>query len=126
MKSLTKSLKSGTPSFKELQEILIWGRKRHYTRLPVTFESNQESNAMINIRLERLPHQKWPKDGHMAAKGGGGGGAGFFLKVLGGGGGVGVVALFLFHFCKVYHFYIWKLLYPLQNCVMRLKKNYFF
>ena len=29
-------------------------------------------------------------------------------------------------FFKVYHFYILKLLYPLQNCVLHLKKNYFF
>ena len=33
---------------------------------------------------------------------------------------------FLFIFFKVYHFYICKLLYPLQNCVLHLKKNYFF
>ena len=44
-----------------------------------------------------------------------------------GGGGVGVeLALFLFNFFKVYNFYIWKLLYPLQKCVMHLKKNFFF
>ena len=34
--------------------------------------------------------------------------------------------LFLFNFFRVYHFHIYKLLYPLQNCVMHLKKNYFF
>ena len=34
------------------------------------------------------------------------------------------VALFLFiFFVKVYHFYIHKLLYPLQNCVMHLKEK---
>ena len=38
----------------------------------------------------------------------------------------GQLTVFLFSFFKVYHFYIQKLLYPLQNCVMRLKKNYFF
>ena len=43
-----------------------------------------------------------------------------FLKV-----GEGL-ALLLFNFFKVYHFYIYKLLYYLQNCVMHLKKNYFF
>ena len=36
----------------------------------------------------------------------------------------GELALFLFNFFKVYRFYI-LLLYPLQNCVMHLKKNYF-
>ena len=40
--------------------------------------------------------------------------------------GGGAVAHFLLTFFKVYHFYIKKLLYPLQNCVMHLKKNYFF
>ena len=34
------------------------------------------------------------------------------------------VTPFLFNFFKVYHFYILKLLYPLQNCVMQ--KNFFF
>ena len=34
--------------------------------------------------------------------------------------------LFLFHFFKVYHFYIYKLLYLWQNCVMHLKKILFF
>ena len=29
-----------------------------------------------------------------------------------------VLALFLINFAKVYHFYIQKLLYPLQNCVI--------
>ena len=29
-------------------------------------------------------------------------------------------------FFRLYHFYIYKLLYPLQNCVVHLKKNYFF
>ena len=36
------------------------------------------------------------------------------------------LALFLFNFFKVYHFCIQKLLYPLQNCVMHVKENYFF
>ena len=36
------------------------------------------------------------------------------------------LTLFLFNFFKVYHSCIEKLLYPLQNCVMHLKKNYFF
>ena len=40
-----------------------------------------------------------------------------FLK---GGGGLTLV---LFNFFKVYHFYIEKLLYPLQNCAMHLKKK---
>ena len=34
------------------------------------------------------------------------------------------LALFLFNLFKVYHFYMQKLLYPLQNCVMHLK-NFF-
>ena len=38
----------------------------------------------------------------------------------------GRLTLFLFNFFKVYYVYIYKLLYPLQNCVMHLKKNYFF
>ena len=39
----------------------------------------------------------------------------------------GGLTLFLFHFFKVYHFYIQTLLYPLQNCVvLHLKKNFFF
>ena len=38
----------------------------------------------------------------------------------------GELTLFLFHFFKVYYFYIQKLLYPLQNCVMHLKKKSFF
>ena len=38
----------------------------------------------------------------------------------------GQLTLFLFNFFKVYPFYIWKLFYPLQNCVMHFKKNYFF
>ena len=42
------------------------------------------------------------------------------------GGGEVELALFLFNFFKVYHFYIWKLLYPLQKCVMHLKKKFFF
>ena len=37
----------------------------------------------------------------------------------------GELALFLFNFFKVYHFYIWKLFYPLQNCVMHSKKKKF-
>ena len=48
-------------------------------------------------------------------------GAGAGLLKRGGG-----VALFLLNFLKLYHFYVQKLLYPLQNCVMHLKKNYFF
>ena len=54
-------------------------------------------------------------------KGGSGGGWGWV--------GVGGLALVLFQFnffFKFYHFYILKLLYPLQNCAMYLKKNYFF
>ena len=43
-----------------------------------------------------------------------------FLKRGGG------LTLFLFNFIKVYHFYILKLLYPLRNCDMNLKKNHFF
>ena len=35
-----------------------------------------------------------------------------------------VLPLFLFNFFEVYHFYIYKLLYPSQDCVMHLKKNY--
>ena len=35
----------------------------------------------------------------------------------------GELALFLFNFFKVYHFYIQKLLYYLQNCAMHLKKK---
>ena len=38
----------------------------------------------------------------------------------------GGMALLLFIFFKVYHFYIYKLLYYLQNCVIHLKKNHFF
>ena len=38
----------------------------------------------------------------------------------------GGLALFLFIFVKVYHVYIQKLLYPLQNCVKHSKKNLFF
>ena len=45
-----------------------------------------------------------------------------FLK----GGGGGGLTLFLFNYFKVYYFYISKLLYPLLNCVRRLKKNCFF
>ena len=40
--------------------------------------------------------------------------------------GEGGLVLFLSNFFKVYHFYIWKLLYLLQNCVMHLKKIIFF
>ena len=36
----------------------------------------------------------------------------------------GKLTLFVFNFFKVYHFYILKLLYPLQNCGMQ--KKYFF
>ena len=36
------------------------------------------------------------------------------------------LALFLFNFFKVYHFHISRLLCPLPNCVIHLKKNYFF
>ena len=36
------------------------------------------------------------------------------------------VALLLFNFFKVYHFYSLKLFYSLQNCGIHLKKNYFF
>ena len=39
---------------------------------------------------------------------------------------VGRLTLFLFNFFNVYHFYIQKLLYPLQNFVIHLKKIYFF
>ena len=35
----------------------------------------------------------------------------------------GGLTLFLFNFVKVYHFYIQKLLYPLQNYAMHLKKK---
>ena len=35
----------------------------------------------------------------------------------------GELALLLFNFFKVYHFYIWKLFYPLQNCVMHSEKK---
>ena len=38
----------------------------------------------------------------------------------------GGLAPFLVNFFKVYHFYIQKLRYPLLNCVMHLKRNYFF
>ena len=37
----------------------------------------------------------------------------------------GGLTLVLFNFFKVYHFYIEKLLYPLQNCAMHLKKKKF-
>ena len=37
-------------------------------KLPVTFVLNQESNAVINIRLVSLPPQQWPKVGPGAAK----------------------------------------------------------
>ena len=40
-------------------------------------------------------------------------------------GGEGMLALFLFNFFQIYYFYF-KLLYPLQNCVINLTKNYFF
>ena len=43
-----------------------------------------------------------------------------FLK---GGGGGGVLTLFLFNFFNVYHFYIYKLLYPLQNKIF-LQHNF--
>ena len=36
------------------------------------------------------------------------------------------LTLFVFNFLKVYHFYIYRLHYALQKCVMNLKKNYFF
>ena len=42
------------------------------------------------------------------------------------GGGGGGLALVLFNFFKFCYFYIWKLLYPWQNCFMHLKKNDFF
>ena len=48
----------------------------------------------------------------------------FFLKRRGGEGGG--ITLFLFNFFNVYHIYIYKVFYPLQNCIMYLKKNYFF
>ena len=35
------------------------------------------------------------------------------------------LALFLFNFFKVYPFYVYKLLYSLQNCVVHLMKSYF-
>ena len=47
-----------------------------------------------------------------------------FLKKEGGGGGG--MALFVFNFFKVYQFYMQKLLYPLENCVMYLRKKVFF
>ena len=37
----------------------------------------------------------------------------------------GGLAFSQFNFFKVYHFYILKLLYSLQNCVIHLKKNIF-
>ena len=46
--------------------------------------------------------------------------------------GVGVgflekgLTLFLFDIFKVYYFYVYKLFYSFQNCVIYLKKNYFF
>ena len=63
------------------------------------------------------------------------GGSKFWLPPTGGGTmvqgqvflkGGGALALFLLNFFKVYHFYISKLLFPLQNCVMHLKKKNFF
>ena len=38
----------------------------------------------------------------------------------------GGLTLFLFNFFKVYHFYIQKLFYPLQNCYAFRKKIIFF
>ena len=38
----------------------------------------------------------------------------------------GALKPFPYNFFRVYHFYIQKLLYPFQNCVVHLKKNYFF
>ena len=51
-----------------------------------------------------------------------------FLKEGVGWGGEGGAdtTLFLFNFFKVYPFYIYKFLYPLQNCVIHLMKSYFF
>ena len=43
------------------------------------------------------------------------------LKRQGGG-----LALLLLNFFKVYHFYIKKVFYSLENCVIHFKKNYFF
>ena len=40
--------------------------------------------------------------------------------------GEGVLALFLFNFFKVFHFYIYKLLYPLQNVLCIQRKTIFF
>ena len=40
-------------------------------------------------------------------------------------GGRGGLALFVFNFFKVYHFYMYKLLYALQSCIMHLKKKFF-
>ena len=40
--------------------------------------------------------------------------------------GRGDLTFFLFNFFKVYRFYTEKFLCPLENCVMHLKKNYFF
>ena len=42
------------------------------------------------------------------------------------GGGGGRLALLLSNFLKFIIFYILKLFYSLQNCVIRLKKNFFF
>ena len=44
----------------------------------------------------------------------------FFLK------GSGRLTLFQFNFFKVYHFWFYKLLYLLKNCIMKLKKKFFF
>ena len=47
------------------------------------------------------------------------------LKREGGGWG-GLSLLLLFNFFKFHHFYNYKLLYPLQNCVTHLRKNHLF
>ena len=38
------------------------------TRLPMTFGSNQELNAVIKVGLVRLPPRQWPKFCRGAAK----------------------------------------------------------
>ena len=64
----------------------------------------------FNYLLRRGESEKLKKGGGSMAQG---------QVFLGGG-----LALLLFYFFKVYHFYILKLFYSLENSVIHLKKNY--
>ena len=91
-------------------------RKHDIVRIPSPTFKKGAGGVNFDYLPKRGESEKLKKGGESMVQGK------VLLKKKGG----GKLTLFVFNSFKVYHFYILKLLYPLGNCVMHLKENYFF